>query len=238
MDFEYQGIIKNLERLQQFFEEENKGDLDDYMKGYEHHIERLLYNRMHIDLVMEDIEELVTNYKWALDLNFRDLFRKLVNNGCHLAIFGLLANEKTRSYILPADFRYECIPLETFRDWDNSDLYEHAKQIAIYENCIQNAVIKFRGSTDGEWLELEPKGKKIMIIKMGDDILIRPAGVTDNGVTSKDGEFMFLKFDGLEYKSSSRDDYLMYMVISGNMQDISVKAEKNEQNSEKNEVTV
>ena len=67
--------------------------------------------------------------------------------------------------------------------------------------------------TDGYWKDLEPKGKKYMIISMGTGDFVRSAGVQGGDLSSSDIENNFVIVDGIDYKSNSEFRELTYMEV-------------------------
>lgn len=71
----------------------------------------------------------------------------------------------------------------------------------------------FAGITDGYWKDLESKGKKFMIISMGDGDYVRSAGVQGGDLSSADITNKFVIVDGIDYKSNSSTRKLLYMEV-------------------------
>jgi hypothetical protein len=105
-------IEKSIYMLQ-FFEEqrelfdcyqENKNKLqqiiDDYHIGYNQLVEDLYDDQCEIARIKANIENMVTNYRWLIELNHREMFWNLVNSRSVSAIMCLLMNEITRKYYL------------------------------------------------------------------------------------------------------------------------------------------
>lgn len=74
-------------------------------------------------------------------------------------------------------------------------------------------LMAFSGVTDGYWKDLEPKGKKYMIIHMGDGDFVRSAGMSGGDLSSADIEDKFVIIDGIDYKSNSSSRQLLYMEV-------------------------
>ena len=69
----------------------------------------------------------------------------------------------------------------------------------------------FSGVTDGYWKDIEPRGKKYMIISMENCDFVRPSGahgIEWDGLTNK-----FTIMDGIDYKSNSDIHELLYMEV-------------------------
>ena len=61
--------------------------------------------------------------------------------------------------------------------------------------------------------KLEPKGKKYMIISMGNGDYVRSAGLMGGDLNSNDISNRFVIVDGIDYKSSSASRELVYMEV-------------------------
>jgi hypothetical protein len=71
----------------------------------------------------------------------------------------------------------------------------------------------YTGKTDDYWKDLEPKGKKCLILKMEDGCLIRNIGKNGEELNAEAVNKQFLILDGIDYKSNNADHALIYMVI-------------------------
>ncbi|SES42558.1 hypothetical protein SAMN04487884_1497 [Butyrivibrio fibrisolvens] len=69
------------------------------------------------------------------------------------------------------------------------------------------------GETAGYWTDLEPKGKKYMIISIGAGDFVRSAGVQGGDLSSVDVNESFVIVDGVDYKSNSNSRKLLYMEV-------------------------
>lgn len=78
-----------------------KNIIDDYRVGYQQLVDDIIKNSGDIAKIKADISEIMSNYKWAMDLNHRELFKSLYANHSVLAIMCLLMHEQAREYYLP-----------------------------------------------------------------------------------------------------------------------------------------
>lgn len=78
-----------------------KNIVDDYRMGYQQLVDDIIKNSGDIAKIKADISEIMSNYKWAMDLNHRELFKSLYANHSVLAIMCLLMHEQARRYYLP-----------------------------------------------------------------------------------------------------------------------------------------
>lgn len=71
----------------------------------------------------------------------------------------------------------------------------------------------FSGETESYWKDLEPKGKKYMIISMGNGDHVRASGVSGSDLKSEDVTNRFVILDGIDYMSNSSNRTLLYMEV-------------------------
>lgn len=208
--------------------------IDDYQSGYTQLVHGILDNPNDVARIKANIEEIASNYGWAFNLNHRELFWNLYDTSV-LAIMCLLMNEKTRGYFLPkervdtsispddsnntpsvsseTDVEKKC---DIQEDRDKKDMYEAICKLPVsydFAEKLGDNLLTFAGETDGYWKDLEPKGKKYMIISMGSGDYVRPAGLSGVDMSSKDVINLFVIIDGVDYKSNSAARKLLYMEV-------------------------
>ena len=226
--------------------------IDDYQAGYKQLVDDMVENPKDAARIKADIAELMSGYKWVMDLTHRKLFIDL-NGISPLAIMCLLMNDEARKYYLPIPINMDgdsnateakniVSPADVFKlfkagpvyeekvEEDNSmkvsyDTENNADKRAMYADiCVMiktskfaselgNNLHVFSGMTDGYWKDLEPKGKKYMIISMGTGDFVRSAGVQGGDLSSLDIENNFVIVDGIDYKSNSASRKLIYMEV-------------------------
>ena len=93
--------------------------IDDYQTGFEQLIKGIIENPRDVARIKANIAELMSGYKWAMDLNHRQLFWELKNLS-PLAIMCLLMNDEARKYYLP-------IPISNSDTSDISDASEEGE---------------------------------------------------------------------------------------------------------------
>ena len=71
----------------------------------------------------------------------------------------------------------------------------------------------FAGITDGYWKDLEPEGKKYMIISMAEGDYVRSAGNRNEEFSSSDVKERFLIVNGVDYKSNYSSHTLLYVEV-------------------------
>ena len=170
------------------YEKENyrkQAIIDDYAIGYRQLVGEIINNPIDIALIKANIAEIVENYEWILALNYRALFFDLIDTS-YLALMCLLMNEKSRMYYFPISQIDDNGVVSTDVD-QNSENYNFDKQYIYGEICKRIATDSFRtclgdnlhvfaGVTDGYWKDLEPKGRKYMIISMEQGDFVRSSG--------------------------------------------------------------
>ena len=200
-----------------------KSVIDDYQTGYKQLIDGILENPEDVSLIKANIAEMVTNYKWIMDLDHRELFWILEDESI-LAIMCLLMNEKSRDYYIPiiseeTDSDGDKIQVSDIDDDENYDKEEMFNAITElirmedFEERMGDNLYIYAGETDGYWKDLEPKGKKYMIISMGSGDYVRAAELKDGDLSSSDVQNKFVIVDGIDYKSNSDSRQLLYMEV-------------------------
>lgn len=81
-----------------------QGIIDDYQTGYKQLVDGIIENPNDTARIKANIAELMSGYKWAMDLNHRQLFWTLKELS-PLAIMCLLMNNEARKYYLPIAVR-------------------------------------------------------------------------------------------------------------------------------------
>ena len=71
----------------------------------------------------------------------------------------------------------------------------------------------FSGNTEGHWHDVEPKGKKFLILKIEKGNLICNADVRGEEFKDVDVNGKFLILDGINYKSNNADNQLIYLEV-------------------------
>lgn len=211
--------LEERKELYSIYEKENyktKTVIDDYVVGYRQLIEGIQQNPHDAAIIKANISEIVSNYAWALKLNHRNLFYVLKQQP--LAIMCLLMNEYSRNYYLPVEIKNEdgTITYDTTLKGDKATMFHSICSMIKTTDFITEIgdnLKAFSGVTDGYWKDLEPKGKKYMIIHMGDGDFVRSAGMSGGDLSSADIEDKFVIIDGIDYKSNSSSRQLLYMEV-------------------------
>lgn len=128
------------------YEDQNckrKNVIEDYEKGYVDLVKDMLDNPKDISRLKADINEMINNYEWTLQLDHRRLFYALKDKS-PLAIMCLLMNENIREYYLPIELK-------------NNSEREEQKKIEEGNNSVEEVG---RMLSSGKVFFLEDKSKK------------------------------------------------------------------------------
>ena len=178
--------------------------IEDYEHDYLQLVRGILMNPNDVSLIKAKIAEMVSNYDWVFELNHRELFWNLMKRS-PLGVMCLLMNEESRKYYLPGG--------------DNEDKKRMFQAIcnlieqSDFEKLLRGNLITFSGMTDGYWKDLEPKGKKFMIVSMEIGDFVRSAGKSGGDLTGSDIKNAFVILDGIDYKSNYSSHKLRYMEV-------------------------
>jgi len=218
-----------------------QGIIDDYQTGYKQLIDGIIENPNDVARIKANIAELMSGYKWAMDLNHRQLFWELKELS-PLAIMCFLMNDEARKYYLPMPVRRDnasdadeeekkvniaaafvkkeddstAVSYDTENNADKRNMYNAICSMLKSSDFISRLgdnLYVFAGVTDGYWKDLETKGKKYMIISMGSGDYVRSAGLQGGDLASTDIENKFVIVDGIDYKSNSSSRQLLYMEV-------------------------
>lgn len=221
------------------FEEERKILLDEYNKrkmkkdsiiadfcsGYDALVESLVDSADDIAKIKAIITELTNEYLWALNLDYRRLFYKMYEKS-YLLVLCALMNEKFRNYYLPNIIKMDdgtekddINPNGDDYESDKARMYQKIRKICdvMYGNKLQEKygefIKTFNGKTDGYWKDIEPSGKKYMVIMMGNGDYVRSAGDNGGDLNYTDVNYNFKILDGIDYKSNSKSRTIYYMEV-------------------------
>ncbi len=194
-----------------------KSLIDDYQTGYKQLVDGILENPEDVARIKANIAEMVTNYKWVMNLNHRELFWTL-NDKSVLAVMCLLMNENLREYYVPIESKTEdgVVTKDIDTNADKRNIFNAISRLiktSDFSTKLGDNLITFTGITDGYWKDLESKGKKFMIISMGAGDFVRSAGVSGGDLSNVDVTDKFVIVDGIDYKSNSSTRQLLYMEV-------------------------
>lgn len=189
----------------------------DYETGYRQLVDGILENPNNAAMIKANIAEIADHYAWVLDLNHRALFYTLFEKSV-LAVMCLLMNEKVRNYYLPVEKTEGdgTTTLDTSKNADKRVMFERICLMikrSDFADILKENLTTFSGITDGYWKDLEPKGKRYMIISMDTGDYVRSAGYSGGDLSSTDVLNAFVIVDGIDYKSNSDTRKLRYIEV-------------------------
>ena len=203
--------------------------IDDYRTGYEQLVRGIIENPNDAAKIKANIQEIVANYTWVMELNHRRLFYTLVDQS-PLAIMCLLMNEGTRDYYLP--FKRESLDspiiIDREENKDKTEMYDRICNMvdssSFFVN-LQEHLCTFSGTTDEYWKDLEANvdqnkdgsqggnDKKFMIISIGQGDYVRSAGMLGEELGLAQVNHKFPILNGIDYKSMNKTHTLVYMEV-------------------------
>ena len=233
------AILEYKNHRKQQFDEYNKLNfktqavIDDYHSGYRALIDDIIQNANDMARIKADIKEIGENYIGLFILNFYDLFFELIVKA-PLSIFAILMNDKLRTYFITElnediDYNYvECFEYDKCYDesLDNfivvkedptkqvyTSIMDYIEKKAMLKKKLGKELKVFSGDTEAYWKDIEPKGKKVMIISMEYGNYIRNAGKFGEELSSEDINGKFVILDGIDYKSNNNYQEILYMEV-------------------------
>lgn len=213
---EYLKEKKELNAIYDKGTRQTKAVIDDYEAGYSQLVNDIFEHPDDIAKIKASIRNMVRNYSYLLQLNHRKLFYELKEN--YLAVMCLLMSEELRKYYLPVKATAEdgSVSLDIAANDDKKQMYLQICSIITRTDFavkLSENLHIFSGKTDGYWMDLEPKGKKYMIISMESGNYIRSADVSGGDMGYNDVRNLFVITDGIDYKSNSDTQKLLYMEV-------------------------
>lgn len=206
--------------------------IDDYHAGYQQLIDTIIENKTDIGKIKAAIKEIDNHYSCLYELDYRNLFY-MFGKLAPTAIFVMLMNEHMRQKYLPIQTIGEDRELVTDLDIDTdkknmytaltSMLNGGTNAVRIFKflpsgsdsvsEIIGENLLVFSGVTDGYWKDVEPKGKRYLILKMESGNFIRSAGESGGDMDSSAVNNQFVILNGIDYKSNNADHKLLYMEV-------------------------
>lgn len=187
-----------------------QGIIDDYQTGFMQLVDGIIENPNDVARIKANIAELMSGYKWAMDLYHRQLFWDLKNLS-PLAIMCFLMNDEARKYYLPM----------SVRKGDDSDASEKEKKVNIAAAAFSVAFVKKEDDLTAVTNDTENNEDKYkcrmynaicsmikasdFISRLGDNLHVY-AGVTDGywkDLETKGKKYMIISMGSGDYVRSS-----------------------------------
>lgn len=202
--------------------------IDKHIQEYNRFVKFIINNKDDMPKIKAALKEIERNYIHIFKLDYRNLFFKFIHQA-PMAIFVMLTMDKMRGYYIYDQDEINKM-LEKIKKSENDSTLEY------FEKCledqeemyliIQNKTYfyslkeilgdnlkEFSGATSGYWKDIEPKGKKFMILRMEQGNFVRDSGASKQELNREDINDKFVILDGIDYKSNSNTNKLLYMEV-------------------------
>lgn len=186
--------------------------IEDYRQGYSRLINSILGYPNNAAKIKAAIQEIVFRYKWVLQYDYRRVLKELIDQKMTLAVMCFLMNEQAREICFAPDPKKFCFAANS----DNSILYISICDMLSQKECMDSLgdnLLVYCGATEGYWKDLKPKGKKYMLLHLGEGDFVRSAGVVGGDMRASNVNNQFVIVDGIDYKSNSDIRTLWYMEV-------------------------
>lgn len=197
--------------------------IEDYHAGYNALILHMEKNKYNMAILKADAVQMEREYSKLFSLNYYELYFRLLDSAPK-AIFAMLTRDIFRKYWLDKKTNEEESVI------GNSFMYDHFQEMGyryemyiednIYYNLVRNAkeilgddLKVVRRDTEEMWDLIERPTVKVMVISIDNGIFIKSAGNSYEKLGDEDVDKKLLILDGLEYKSYSDYDELLYMEV-------------------------
>ncbi|MBQ6773896.1 MAG: hypothetical protein IJP48_07560 [Synergistaceae bacterium] len=88
-----------------------------------------------------------------------------------------------------------------------------ASDLSQIQEILGSNLKTFAGQTEGYWKDIEPRGRKFMILHMEAGNFVRASGAAGQDLSADDINNNFIILDGIDYKSNSKTDKLIYLEV-------------------------
>ena len=187
-----------------------------YHEGFDALIDEILDNRDNMPLIKAALQKIEENYYDLFYLNFVILLR-IFKRKAPMALLAAYMRPNMRKLCLRsnASAMVRRNPVNPQNNWavDELDIVVNFDDEKNLKQILGDNLKEFAGETSGYWKDIEPKGKQCMILRIENRNFVRPAGVTgeEYGISDINGKFIIL--DGIDYKSNSNTDKLLYLEV-------------------------
>lgn len=202
--------------------------IDNHIQEYNRFVNFIIKNNDDMSKIKAALKQIEQNYIHIFKLDYRNLFFKF-RFKAPMAIFAMLTIDKMRELYLFNDKGEEKLSkyIKTLEDCDAIEYwqkyFDDKKEIVelisgkVYitplEKILGDNLKVFKGATNGYWKDVEPKGKKFMILKIESGNFIRASGESGQELSREDVLNKFVIVDGIDYKSNSDTNKLLYMEV-------------------------
>ena len=188
-----------------------------YHEGFEALIDRILDNKDNMPLIKAALQEIEANY-FELFYTASSYVIWLFASKAPMAFYALMMNETLRKCYLPDyeknNIRRNCKPDNNISNGDLAGVkLPDASDLTQTQEILGSNLKTFAGQTEGYWKDIEPRGKKFMILHMESGNFVRASGLTGRDLSADDVNYEFVILDGIDYKSNSKTDKLIYLEV-------------------------
>lgn len=181
--------------------------IDNYHSGYETLINTIVDNKDDMPKIKAAVKEIGLNYMSLFKLNYRELFNIFIEQAPK-GIFAMLMNEDMRVYYLLEENENSVTKKK-----NNNLTMNIVNDIEKIKETLGDSLCIFAGDTEAYWKDVEPKGKKYMILKMELGNFVRSSGISGGDLKTEDVDRKFIILDGIDYKSNEAAHKLLYMEV-------------------------
>lgn len=193
--------------------------IDDYHSGYNALIDKIIRNNDNMAIIKACLNEIIESYYGLFCLDYRNLYYTLEWQA-PMAIFAMLMIEEMRHVYLPNESDYDEKGLVSMPP-DKRFIFDHISKIfshgtfggdSLIEILGEN-LLSFSGVTESYWKDIEPKGKRFMILRMEGTNFVRNSGQHGEELGIDQLRSKFAVLDGIDYKSNNPNHSLLYLEV-------------------------
>ncbi|MBQ7214376.1 MAG: hypothetical protein IJS39_00130 [Synergistaceae bacterium] len=209
------------------YEAEKAGQAEiirDYHAEYEALIDTIIDHKDDMPKIKAALQEIAEKHYELFSMQSANLVRLFLERA-PMAIFAMLMREDMREdimakvddeedYMRGANIDENHDVLLSFSDISENIL--NMVQVGRYDvlkRILGDNLKEFSGVTEGYWKDIEPVGRRCMILRMESGNFIRPASQSGADMSADDVNGNFLILNGIDYKSNSSYLKLLYMEV-------------------------
>lgn len=216
---EQQASLKKYEEQ----EYKRKSIIEDYHAGYEALLDKIIDNKDNLPVIKAAVQEIDEKYFTLFRMQADQVGWLLVNDKAPMAILAMLMRDSMRKLFMPDENNICSKLMRPGKDDEHNTSFDYTSLYKFICNATNSydklkAILgdnlkEFAGQTDSYWKDLEPKGKRFMILSMESGNYVRPSNA--NGIEESYYKInnRFQIFDGIDYKSNNSGNKLLYMEV-------------------------
>lgn len=224
--FKYKYKREELVERYRYYHNNLKDMLDEYIEGYKKCVDSIIINKDSMGSIKATLKEISIHYYEILKFDYKNLFYTLYFKAPK-AVFAMLTIDIFRKIYLTDIEKIKLSDLDTS---DSNDEYiekikKDRKEIIdcittktsffdVLKEILGDDLKEFHGDTEERWKNIEPKGKKFIILQLGiGESFARAAGNSEQKLAGYDVIDEFPILDGIDYMSNYNKDKLLYMEV-------------------------